>query len=209
MKKFIFPLILVAVVSILVGIFLIGNQSGSSKQSNKQVQTLSSPDNLPGLLTTKPPWDKNTDKLRERLQAMGLPVLLAEGTALHIHQHLDMYVNGQKIDLPPHVGIGDTYIADLHVHDTTGVMHVESNEQQDFTLGQFFDVWGVKFDKDDLGGLRADNENKIKVFVNGTEYKGDPRQLKLEAHQEIVVAYGTDAQLPNPIPSSYTFPANE
>jgi len=31
--------------------------------------------------------------------------------------------------------------------------------------------------------------------------------MDLDAHQEIVVAVGTPAQLPSPIPSSYAFPA--
>jgi hypothetical protein len=56
-----------------------------------------------------------------------------------------------------------------------------------------------------MGGYKTSQLNKLKVFVNGKAYKGDPRELPLEAHQEIVVTYGTDQELPNPIPSSYVF----
>jgi hypothetical protein len=63
-------------------------------------------------------------------------------------------------------------------------MHVESPTVRTYTLGQFFAVWGVRFTPTCLG---------------------DPTALTLEPHQEIVVAFGTAAQLPAPIPSSYAF----
>jgi hypothetical protein len=45
------------------------------------------------------------------------------------------------------------------------------------------------------------------VFVNGAPVPGDPGRLPLAEHQEIVVAYGTMAELPQPLPSSYRFSA--
>ena len=49
--------------------------------------------------------------------------------------------------------------------------------------------------------------NRIRVYSDGKLIAGDPRALPLEEHEEIVVAYGTKAELPKPIPSSYSFPA--
>jgi hypothetical protein len=77
----------------------------------------------------------------------------------------------------------------------------------DFTLGQFFDVWGVRFDAHCIGGACDGNGRALSVFVNGQPIAGDPRAIKLEAHQEILIALGTPSQLPSPIPSSFPFPA--
>ena len=49
----------------------------------------------------------------------------------------------------------------------------------------------------------------MKVFVDGKPVTGDPGTLLLRPHQEIVVAYGSDAQLPKPLPSTYAFQPGE
>ena len=98
------------------------------------------------------------------------------------------------------------FITDMHTHDTTGTIHVESPTVQTFTLGQFFDVWGVRLTDDSIGGYTNQADKTLKMFVNGKLYTDNPRDLALAAHQEIVIAYGVDAELPQPIPSTYNFP---
>lgn len=140
-----------------------------------------------------------------------MPALSAEGTTLHIHQHLDIFINGKQVSVPAGIGINQAAgsIADIHVHDSTGVIHVESPTVRTFTLGQFFDIWGVRFTKNAIGGYATSEEATLKVYSNGKLYEGDPRQLPLKAHQEIVIVYGTDQEAPQTIPSSYVFPAGE
>jgi hypothetical protein len=171
--------------------------------------TVSDPSALPGLQTGNAPWAPETKNLSARLAADQLPELTMEGQVMHIHQHLDLYVHGQTVPVPPLIGINEAagWLSQIHVHDTTGVIHVESPYKATFTLGEFFDVWGVKFTKDVLGGYIADGTQTLKVYVNGKLYEGDPRMLELASHQEIVIVYGTDAQVPSSIPSSYEFPA--
>lgn len=43
--------------------------------------------------------------------------------------------------------------------------------------------------------------------MNGQPFAGDPRSLVLAEQQEIVVALGTAAKLPSPVPASYAFPS--
>lgn len=43
--------------------------------------------------------------------------------------------------------------------------------------------------------------------MNGRAVPGDPTRIVLDEHQEIVLAYGTPEQIPDPIPSSDEFPA--
>jgi hypothetical protein len=150
-----------------------------------------------------PPWNNGVGGLTHRLAPLGLHPLGAEGTVLHIHQHLDLYVNGKKVQLPALVGINDnTYITEVHTHDTTGVIHVESPTQRTFTLGQLFGEWGVKLTQSCVGRYCG----HLTWWVNGVRRTGDPAGLTLKAHQEIVIAEGP---APRVVPKSYAFPQGE
>ncbi len=167
-------------------------------------------DDLPGVLKTPPPWSANTGKLQQRLRAIGLPALTEEGQVTHIHQHLDMFVDGKPVKLADDIGIDPDggFISPLHTHlQTEGVLHVESPTQERFSLGQFFAVWGVRLDSTCIGGKCATGGKSLRAWVNGTAVPGDPTRIVLDEHQEIVLAYGTPGQVPDPIPSSYEFPA--
>ena len=94
----------------------------------------------------------------------------------------------------------------LHTHDTSGIIHVESPTDRSFTLGELFDVWGVRFTRTCVGGYCNKGDKILRVYVDGQLATGNPTWLKLFAHEEMVVTYGTEAELPDPIPSSYTFP---
>ena len=192
---------------IVLGILLSWNHIFPSKP----VAIITDPSALPGIQFGDAPWPPEFGQLAARLRAIGLPALSAEGTVMHIHQHLDIFVEGKPVPVPANVGINQIggFISDIHVHDNTGVIHVESPTEQTFTLGQFFDIWGVKFTKDSIGGYAATGDKTLKVYSNGTLYQGDPRDLPLAAHQEIVVVYGTEAETPSSIPSTFAFPAGE
>jgi hypothetical protein len=166
---------------------------------------------LPGVLTNSPPWPPNNDdsKLQLRLRAIGLDPLTAEGQALHIHQHLDLYVAGKKVTVPAQIGIAASgaFISDLHTHDATGIMHVESPTVRSFSLGQFFAVWGVRLDANCVGGLCTSGSKRLAAWVDGKPVNADPTRIVLAEHQEIVLAYGTAAQDPQPVPKTYDFAA--
>jgi hypothetical protein len=181
-----------------------------AKSSNSTLGTISN------LQKGTAPWPAEFTHLRERLASIGLPALAAEGTALHIHQHLDISVNGVAVAVPAGIGIDPNgqFISAIHVHDTSGIVHVESPTVQTFTLGQFFDIWGLTFTQQCIGGECSTDSNPsntsgqaLQVYLNGTLYSGDPRSIALAAHQEIYIFYGTAAQLPKTIPRSFAFPA--
>jgi hypothetical protein len=166
------------------------------------------PSMLPGELTGPPPWPRNTGQLAARLAALGLPALAAEGTTLHYHDHLDLFVDGRRVTVPAGVGISvdGRLFSPLHTHDATGIIHVESPDVRLFTLGEFFGVWGLRLTARCLGGYCAGGGQRVWAYVDGKLVAGDPGGIVLVPHQEIVVAFGTRAQLPRPIPSSYRFP---
>ncbi len=190
---------------IVLGILLSWNRIFPSKP----VAVITDPSALPGIQLGDAPWPPELGQLAERLKAIGLPALSAEGTVMHIHQHIDIFIDGKSVPVPANIGINQIggFISDIHVHDGTGIIHVESPTVQTFTLGQFFDIWGVKFTQRSIGSYVATGDKTLKVYSNGTLYQGDPRNLSLSTHQEIVVVYGSDSEAPQSIPSSYAFPS--
>jgi hypothetical protein len=158
---------------------------------------------LGALQTGPPPWNNGVGRLTGRLAPLGLHALGAEGTVLHIHQHLDLYVNGKRVTVPALIGIYDnSYITEVHVHDTTGVIHIESPTRRTFTLGQLFGEWGVKLTASCVGRYCG----HVKWWVNGKRMTGDPAALGLKPHQEIAIAAGRP---PLVVPRSYAFPQGE
>lgn len=165
---------------------------------------------LPGALQSAPPWGPNNGQaLQPRLREIGLQPLREEGQVVHLHQHLDIYVDGEKVTAPAQIGIdaGGAFISDLHTHETDGILHVESPTQRSFTLGQFFAVWGLPLSAECIGSLCERGDKQLRVWVDGEEVKADPTRIILDEHQEIVIAYGTDAQVPDPVPDSFDFAA--
>ncbi|TAK57279.1 hypothetical protein EPO17_02375 [Patescibacteria group bacterium] len=162
---------------------------------------------LPGMQISLVPWGVETAYLRERLSRIGLPALATEGNALHIHQHIDIFIHGKQVGIPAEIGVNEQagFISPIHTHDTSGVIHIESPIVQDFNLGQFFDIWGVGLTKQSIGGYVNTTTSTLRVFVNGVEVMNDPRSLLLTAHQEIVLTYGEVSELPKRIPAEYGF----
>jgi hypothetical protein len=168
------------------------------------------PNSLPGILTDPPPWPNNSADVADRISADQLPPLGAEGEALHIHQHIDIFIRGQATAVPAEIGIvtsPSTVFAPIHTHDASGIVHVESPVVRDFSLGEFFDVWGVPFTSTCIGSLCNSGNERLQVFANGKVVTFDPRRLKLTEHEEIVVTFGTPDQIPRPYPISYNFPS--
>jgi hypothetical protein len=159
---------------------------------------------------TLPPWSVPANTV-QRAQAAGLTVAGMEGSAEHFHAHLDLIVNGQPIQVPAQLGIDPSgaSLAEMHTHDTTGVIHIESpSTHKHYTLRQLFDEWGVKLDATSLGGLRTDAGHTLTAYVNGSRRAGDPGAIPLTAHEEIALVYGPSAATPK-VPSSYAFPSGE
>ena len=136
-------------------------------------------------------------------------MLGSEGSVEHIHAHLDVIVAGKPVPVPADVGIAPTgQLSPLHTHDTTGVVHIESPVKVPFSLGQFFSEWQVSVAADHIGALKVGGDNQLHVYVNGKLVSGNPAAIKMNAHDEIAIVYGTAAQQKNP-PASYSFAAGE
>jgi hypothetical protein len=72
-------------------------------------------------------------------------------------------------------------------------------------------VWGVRFDRNCLGGYCAGNGKTLRVHVNGHLYGGDPRAIDLTPHEEIAIVFGRAGGHGaggngTRVPRSYAFP---
>ncbi|MFL5886886.1 MAG: hypothetical protein ACJ77M_17590 [Thermoleophilaceae bacterium] len=190
--------ILAGVVIVVVAI-AIASGGGSSKSSG------SSPDPSKlsaGLQTGPAPWQPEYTHLADRFEASGLP---QSGTEqYHIHALLRIYVSGKQQPVPANIGIDPSgqFLAALHTHDTSGIIHMESDNFFPFKLGQFFDIWGVKFTDSQLGAYYNQGQNTVQVYVNGKKV-ADPVNYELKRHDTIVVAYGKPGSFPTKIPANF------
>ena len=197
----------IAVGAVLVAVIVIlnGNSDGGEVAGSTPPAST-----LPGVLQTSPPWGNNLTDANARLAALGLPQLSEAAGALHNHIHLWVYVDGQPVEVPAEIGFNQAagVFSPIHTHDTTGVVHVESADPNfQATLGQFMDVWGVYFTPTCIGDLCNDGDKQLRVFVNGKEFKGDPSQVPLDDLSAVVITYGTEDQVPDPMPDTFDFGA--
>jgi hypothetical protein len=163
---------------------------------------------LPGLQTGPAPWNAGSGSLlRSRLDRLDLPVLSQEQLDYHIHVHLDVFVRGVHIPVPALVGIDvvDQFLTVLHTHDPSGVVHIESASSAPYSLGKFFGVWGVRLNSSCVGRYCSGPNARLRAYLGGKPFKGNPASIVLREHEEIVIAFGTKAQLPRPVPGRFAF----
>lgn len=154
---------------------------------------------LPGVRKTKAPWAPEYAHLADRLLPLRLKALGQEALVYHIHQHLDLFLNGKPLTVPAFIGINDgSYITELHTHSTDGVIHNESESKRTYTLGQFFAEWGVFLNRKCVGAYC----HGYTWYVNGKKQTGNPANLVLKAHLEVVIAIGKP---PKKIPSKFNW----
>jgi hypothetical protein len=115
-----------------------------------------------------------------------------EGQRIHIHQHLVIFDRGKLVAIPLDVGrpAARPCLYWLHTHTPDGIIHIEAPKDRSFTLGQFFDVWGEPLTRAQASSAQAANGAKLKVWVDGKPYTGDPRAIELTAHRDIVIQAG-------------------
>lgn len=109
-------------------------------------------------------------------------------TKFHIHPHLTITIDGTPQDIPSGIGIKPQCMNSLHTHATGGEIHVESPEKRDFTLSDFFAVWGKPFDSTQVLDQKITFNDVIKVTVNGKEVDTFEKTI-LYDKDDIVIAF--------------------
>lgn len=120
-----------------------------------------------------------------------------EGMVMHLHAHVSLYINGQNVAIPQYVGIARNAKSGrvicyywLHVHDHSGIIHIEPPVRQTFTLGQFLNEWQQRF-----AGLGFPEQLLLtkgwRMWTNGLPYHGTLESIPLTEHTLITLAYNS------------------
>jgi hypothetical protein len=194
-------LAVVAVAGIAAALYFGLRGNGGSTATTTAASPNANPLNsLPGVRKIKAPWPPEYAHLNDRLEPLNLNALSQEALAYHIHQHLDVYVNGKPIQVPALIGINDSaYLTELHTHDSSGIIHVESESaDKHYTLGTLFAEWGIYLSPKCVGAYCQG----YTWYINGKKQTGQPWNLVLQPHQVIVIAIGKP---PKHIRSTYAW----
>ena len=92
-----------------------------------------------------------------------------ESLTMHIHQDLSIRINGDTMIIPANIGLENSIMRPIHTHDGSGRIHVEGTCPRDFTLGEFFDVWGETFTSSCIFENCVDENHRLTMYVNGVE----------------------------------------
>jgi hypothetical protein len=123
-----------------------------------------------------------------------------EATAFHIHQHLAIFADGKPITIPADVGrpLAAHCLYWIHTHTPDGIIHIEAPTIRQFTLGNFFDIWGEPLGTTRVGSLRATPRKPMRIWVDGERYSGNPRAIELAQHTDVVIEVGPPFHRPAP-----------
>jgi hypothetical protein len=123
-------------------------------------------------------------------------------------------------------------IYDMHTHDPSGMIHMEATgpicgnasgatgpcDMSIFTLGQFFDIWGISFNSG-MNGNFGRFQGPMTVYTSPlqyagcaaalcktestsyTQYTGDPRAIQLFSHTVVWIVIGTPPASPSSLPN--------
>jgi len=64
--------------------------------------------------------------------------------ALHIHPTLSITVDGEPETIPANVGVTSQCMAEIHTHDSSGAVHIETttaSRLSQLSFADFFEVW--------------------------------------------------------------------
>jgi len=101
---------------------------------------------------------------------------------VHVHPQVGLFLDGKIEIIPANIGITSDCMAEIHTHDMTGIVHVESADlarADDFMLSDFFDVWGKSLEREGYD---------LSVFLNG-ERSEDPASISLRDKDSIEIKY--------------------
>ncbi len=201
--------------AVLLGVVFLGNDKKAGGGGTADLGPEINLAGLPGMRRTKGPWDAGSVGLPDRLNAIGLTALPQEALKQHVHQHVDIYIDGKHVVPPGGIGIYDgEFITEVHTHGAgaeglsgpatrpTGVIHVEAPNHNTYGLGQYFGSWGVYLSRKCIGGYCIAPGKPLRFYVNGKQWTGDPLRIPLREREEIAIVYG---KAPKKIPSTFAW----
>lgn len=146
------------------------------------------PDPAPATMSTvSPPWSAPRDAI-SHIRAANLPELTLDSQADPFILSIMVTVDEQDVSLPAFIGVDRLRAvqAPVHTHESGGEVWLEGDGNRDVTLGQFFTLWGVRFDDECLGNACED----LTVTADG-QVIDDPAALVLRGNNVVSITART------------------
>jgi hypothetical protein len=133
---------------------------------------------------------------RRRVGSLGC----SSSTTSRFGTHLELFGRGLVTIVPAGIGIAPPLRADgpfiiagacsyaARTREPTGVIEIAGGAR--VTLGDFFALWAQPLGPRRLAGFRAIGAERVRAWVNGLAWRGDPRAIPLRPHDEIVLELG-------------------
>ena len=123
--------------------------------------------------------------LRQPPNKVPLPPYLSScvgNVVYHYHPNLVVTIDGAGMQIP--VTFNNGCPQPIHTHDSTGILHVESDQNRDYTLNDWFLLWGNFEDNPTIAILnstqiwqyKVDSTHHLTMTVNGQNYTSTPPQ---------------------------------
>lgn len=146
---------------------------------------VSRPDPEPASLTTQPPpWTAPRDAI-SHIRLAGLPELALDSDANPFIFDMSISVDGEAVPIASFIGIDRLRAvqAPVHTHDGSGEVWLEGTGNELVTLGDFFTLWGVRFEDGCVGNACTD----LVVTADGVAVE-DPSSLILRGNDLVEIS---------------------
>ena len=147
------------------------------------------PGHISGLDDQFSPVDGNTDSFNGQ-PINGVACAPTMSNNYHVHVFVGIYDNGVYVAVPDTIGMFDAHkeppngftiyakcYYDIHTHDASGIVHVESPDPNHvsikgtiFDTSQLFTEWGITVDPNHFGPFTG----PLRVYTSGQVYRGGP-----------------------------------
>jgi hypothetical protein len=121
----------------------------------------------------------------------GLPCESGERLDYHVHATVSIIIDGEPRSIPANIGVSPgECIYWLHTHDDRGLIHVEAPREGNYTLGQFFAIWGQPLSSTQLLDRTTDDGHVITATVNGQGFEANPADIALTDGAVVILEFG-------------------
>lgn len=212
-----FPVVavlVVALLAVLVGAVVVLLQPASTPVAQRPASVAATTAPVPAATVASSPRTAPVGAPLPTINDISCDAL--ESTIFHIHVHLALFVDGQELQIPFGVGIGQPWeVSDsaegpfvtngscfywIHTHTEDGILHIESPVRRTFTLGDFFSIWQQPLSPTQMG----QSQGTIIAYVNGMKVTTNPADIRLVSHERIQLDSGQDVP-----PYPFDFPPGD
>lgn len=102
---------------------------------------------------------------------------------------LKIMIEGEPLRIPADIGISNHCTKAIHTDNTFGQIHIIYSKPQNFTLKDFFAVWGKQFNKFGVLNYFADpREHQVVLYVDGKR-NNDLENYVIKDTDQLIISF--------------------